>query len=152
MWKLLPLLLLASCAAQEPGERAGEAPSEGSRIVRTVDLPLTPVAGAQQPGAKAFQGRDIQGEVGPSGAWSIRTAVTHTRLRCATFETGIQLGRGDAACSSVRWLSNAQFGTRQTHCNSATLIHSGGGELPVTRDVLDQSNCVRVVTRCTGPC
>lgn len=154
IWRLFPVLLLASCAAPEPGERAGESPPEGSRIIRTVDLPLTPVpaAGARQPGAKAFQGRDIEGEVDASGAWSIRAAVTHTRLRCATYETGIQLGQGDAACSSVRWLSNVEFGTRQTHCNSATLIHAGGGELPVTRDVLDQSNCVRVVTRCTGPC
>jgi hypothetical protein len=155
MWRLLPVLLLASCAAQEPNDRVGEAPSpDGSRIVATLDLPLTPItsAGAGQPATRAFQGRDVQGEVSASGTWSIRAAVTHTRLRCATYETGIQLGQGNADCSNVRWLTEVQLGTRQTHCNSATRIHAGGGELPLAKDMFGLANCVRVVTRCTGPC
>ena len=155
MWRLLPFLLLVSCAAQAPIDRLGDAASPvGSRTVATLDLPLTPVttAGARQPATKAFQGRDVEGEVGASGAWSIRAAVTHTRLRCATYETGIQLGQGNADCSNVRWLTDLQLGTRQTHCNSATRIHAGGGELPLAKDRFDLSNCVRVVTRCTGPC
>ena len=40
----------------------------------------------------------------------------------------------------------------ETHCNSATLIHTGGGELGATKAMFEASNCVRVVTRCNGPC
>ena len=155
MWRLLPFLLLVSCAAQEPHDSVSEAQrSDGSRIVGTLDLPLSPApaSGVQQPATKEFQGRDARGRIGESGAWSIRTSVTHTRLRCATYETGIQLGQGNADCSNVRWLSTAQFGTEQTHCNSATLVHTGGGELPATNETFELYNCVRVVTRCTGAC
>jgi len=153
MWRLLPALLLVSCAAQEPNDNVAEARSpDGSRIVGTLDLPLTPTPGVRQPATKELQGRDARGQVSESGTWSIRTAVTHTRLRCATYETGIRLGQGNADCSSVRWLSPVQFGTRQTHCNSAALIHTGGGEIPMTKDTFDLSNCVRVVTRCNGAC
>lgn len=155
MWRLLPALLLASCATQQPDDNVVESRSaDSSRIVQTLDLPLTllQTPGTRQPAAKAFQRGDTRGQVSESGAWNIRTAVTHTRLRCATYETGIQLGQGNADCSDVRWLSAAQFGTRQTHCNSATLIHTGGGELGATKATFEASNCVRVVTRCNGPC
>lgn len=156
MWKLLPALLLVSCTTQEPNENASGAGvnPDSSRIVETLDLPLRPALtpGVGQPAARAFQGRDVQGQVDESGAWTIRKAVAHTRLRCATYETGIQLGRGDADCSDVQWLSTVQFGTRQTHCNSATLIHTGGGELAIPMGTFEASNCVRVLTRCNGNC
>jgi hypothetical protein len=158
MWRLLAALLLVSCAAQEPKEPndpAAEGRSPDSpRMVGTLDLPLTPApaAGVRTPAMKEFQGRDTRGQVNASGTWSIRTAVTHRRLQCANYETGIQLGQGNADCSNVRWLSTVQFGTRQTHCNSATLIHTGGGDLPVPMDAVAASNCVRVVTRCLGAC
>ena len=155
MWRLLPAVLLVPCAAQAPGNSVGGArSSDGSRIIGTIDLPLTPTSrpGAKQPAAKEFQGRDTQGHVDESDAWSIRKAVAHTRLRCATYETGIQLGQRNADCSEARWLSALQLGTRQTHCNGATLIHAGGGELRLTKDTFQASNCVRVVTRCSGAC
>jgi hypothetical protein len=155
MWRLLAALLLVSCAAQEPNDNAAEARSpDSSRIVGTLDLPLTPAPapGVRTSATKEFQGRDTRGQVNASGTWSIRTAVTHRRLRCANYETGIQLGQGNADCSSVRWLSTVQFGTSQTHCNSATLIHTGGGDLPVPKGTVGASNCVRVVTRCNGAC
>ena len=153
MWRLLPALLLVSCAAQEPDDSASEAWSADSpRIVGTLDLPLTLAPGVRQPSTKEFQRSDTEGRVSESGTWSIRAAVAHTRLRCATYETGIQLGQGNADCSDVRWLSTVQFGTRQTHCNSATLIHTGGGEIAAPKDVFEASNCVRVVTQCNGAC
>ena len=156
MWKLLPLLLLVSCAAPVPNDSVSKAPrSDGSRIVGTLDVPLlpAPTTGApRQPATKEFQAGETRGQVDDSGAWSIRTAVTHTRLRCATYETGIQLGRGNADCSNVRWMSPVQFGTRRTQCNAATLIHVGGGEFTITSDTFEASNCVRVVTQCSGPC
>lgn len=156
MWKLLPVLLLVSCAAQAPNDGVSNAPSQdGSRIiVGTLDLPLVPAPapGAQPPATKAFQAGDTRGQVDESGSWSIRTAVRHRRLRCATYETGIQLGRGNADCSTVRWAPPVQFGTRQMQCNSATVIHAGGGDLAITPDRFEASNCVRVVTQCEGPC
>lgn len=155
MWKLLPLLLLVSCAAQEPNDSVSQAPRpDSSRIVSTLDLPLlpAPATGAQQPATKDFQTGETRGRVDDSGAWNLRTSVTHRRLRCATYETGIQLGRGNADCSNVRWTSPVQFGTRRTQCNAATLIHAGGGELAITSDTFEASNCVRVVTQCSGPC
>jgi len=155
MWRLLPALLLLSCAVQQADDIGAEArSSDSSRVVGILDLRLTPAPTheAGQPATKEFQGRDTRGRVNESGTWNIRTAVTHTRLRCATYETGIQMGQGNADCTDVRWLSRVQLGTRQTHCNSATLIHAGGGELAVPKDVFDASDCVRVVTQCSGPC
>ena len=153
MWRLLPTLLLVSCAAQEPNDTASPKPSpDGWRLVGTRDLPLRPTPAARQPSTKEFEGRDTRGRINESGKWSMSTAVTHTRLRCATYEAGIQLGRGNADCSDVQWSSPVQFGTRQTQCNGATLIHTGGGEIPVTKDAFDASNCLRVVTRCNGAC
>lgn len=153
MWKLLPVLFLVSCAAQEPDDTVPEARgSESPRIVGTLDLPLSPNAGAQQPATKEFQRRDTRGWIRETGTWRISAAVAHTRLRCATYETGIQLGQGNADCSDVQWLTAVQFGSRQTHCNSAMLIHTGGGELAATKGTFDVSNCVRVVIRCNGAC
>jgi hypothetical protein len=155
MWRLLPLLLLASCAAQQPDERLGDGQSPDSgRIVGTRDLPLRSAmpSGAGQSAEKAFQQGSTRGRIAESGTWRISTDVAHTRLRCATYETGIRIGQGDADCAAVRWLTDVQFGTRQVQCNSATRIHSGGGDLGITRGTFDAANCVRVVTRCTGPC
>ena len=155
MWRLLTALLLVSCAAQEPNRSDPEARGpDGARTVGTLDLPLIAVSsqGTRQPGAKEFQARDTRGRINESGVWSISTPVTHTRLRCATYETGIQLGRGNADCSDVRLLPPVQFGTRQTQCNGATVIHTGGGELAEPLDTIEAFNCVRVVTRCSGAC
>ncbi len=154
MWRLLPLILLASCAVDEPRETASESRPAGYRIVNIVDVPLNPNprSGADNGPTKGFQLRDTRGWIRESGAWNIRTAVTHRRLRCATYETGIQLGAGTGACADVRWLTNVDFGTRQTQCNSATVVHAGGGELAAMPDVFGASTCVRVVTRCEGAC
>jgi hypothetical protein len=152
---LLPILLLVSCATRAPDDSVSTVPSsDGSRIVGTLVLPLIPASSPddRRPPTKAFQAGDTRGWVNESGGWSIRTAVTHRRLRCATYETGIQLGQGNADCSNVRWVSSVQFGTRQTQCNNATMIHAGGGQLAISSDTFKMSNCVRVVTRCDGPC
>jgi hypothetical protein len=155
MWKLLPLLLLVSCAAQESDDSVTrETGSDGARISRTLDLPLTMVqtTGNRKSVTKGFQQKDIRGWVRETGAWNISNAVAHTRLRCATYETGIQVGVGNPECSDVRWLTPVQFGTRQTQCNSATTIHSGGGQLDAGEGAFQESTCVRVVTRCDGAC
>ena len=155
MWRLLPALLLVSCATQGPNDSTTEGQSpDGSRIVRTLDVPLNavPADGAGQPVTREFQGRDVSGRIDESGTWTIRTKVVHSRLRCATYETGIQLGRGNAGCADAEWSGPVQFGTRQTQCNSAAVIHTGGDELALPQDAIEGSNCVRVLTRCTGAC
>ena len=154
MWRLLPLILLASCTADEPRDTTTEGRSTGYRIVNIVDVPLNPASrpGGEQVPTRKFQRGDTRGWIRETGAWNIRAAVTHPRLRCATYETGIQLGAGNRACSDVGWLSNVEFGTRQTQCNNATAIHAGGGELAAMRNIFATSTCVRVVTRCEGAC
>ena len=62
------------------------------------------------------------------------------------------LGLGNPGCSNVRWLTNVEPGTRRVHCNSATLIHQGGGQSAVVRGAFSASSCARVVVRCEGPC
>jgi len=155
MWRLLPIVLLASCAANEALDSAAEGQRPDSpRVVNQVDLPLAPSSNkaAEQATAKRFRLRDTRGSIQESGAWRIAVPVSHARLRCATYETGIQLGEGDPACSEVRWLTDLEVGTRQTQCNAATVIHSGGGESAAIKDSVAAANCVRVVTRCDGPC
>ena len=155
MWRLLPFLLLTACALDEHDPTlTQETGQDGYRVVAVLDLPLTLSSDPDpdKPVTKEFGRRDTRGWIRVTGAWNISTAVTHTRLRCATYETGIQIGEGDPGCSEVRWLGEVQFGTRQTHCNSATLIHSGGGTLAGTNGVFETASCVRVVTRCDGAC
>jgi hypothetical protein len=87
-----------------------------------------------------------------SGSWNISAEVRHDRLRCATYETGIRLGQGDASCKEIEWLTDVQYGTRMTQCNGATLIHSGGTRLSLPPSSIGTANCVGVVVRCTGAC
>ena len=151
MWKLLPILLLVSCAVNEQKETAtsGQAP-DSFRIVRILEVPLEPSSG--QDSGRAFQHRESSGRIEKDGAWTITGPVTHNRIRCATYETGTQFGRGNPACSHVEWLTGIEYGTRQTHCNSATLIHRGGGKFTDVEGVFGTLSCARVITRCSGAC
>ena len=115
------------------------------------DRPLGP-AGTDQKAGRTFQGTETQGSIGEAGAWNLSTGVTHNRQRCATYETGIQLGKGNPACTKVEWLTEADFGSSRRHCNSAVMIHKGSGKLTGSNDVYQTSTCVRVVTKCTGAC
>lgn len=155
MWRLLPALLLMSCAAQRPNDTIGDQEgANGPRIIHSLDLPLRTSATPGDDGSlrKEFQSGETRGTVSRAGAFSLRTVVAHKRLRCATYETGIQLGDGTADCSSARWLVPVQFATNQTHCNGATRVHAGGGQLPTTDDSFEIFNCVRFVIRCSGAC
>jgi len=105
-----------------------------------------------QPSRRVFQARSVQGSLDETGGWAVTTEVTHTRVRCGTYETGIQIGRGDAACTRVDWLSDPDFRTRRTQCNSATLIHSGRGTVNLPESVVQGANCARVLVRCSGAC
>ena len=147
MWKLLPICLLVSCAVndQQPGQ---------SRVVRQVELPVELSAQTidEQPSKKTFQRQGMQGWLDETGAWHFSGEVHHGRLRCATYETGIQLGRGNPACSAVDWLTGIEYATRLRHCNSATRIHAGGGKFSDTANRFEEVTCVRVVVRCEGTC
>ena len=94
----------------------------------------------------------MQGWLDETGAWHIGTEVHHGRLRCGTYETGIQLGRGKPACSEVEWLTDVEYATRLRHCNSATRLHAGGGVFSDAENRLEEVTCVRIVVRCEGTC
>jgi hypothetical protein len=155
MWKLLPIILLASCAATDHNEAVSDKNGTGTyRIVNTLDVPLklSSKPDTEKAVSKEFSQGETRGRIQQTGAWNISSAVVHTRLRCGTYETGIQLGKGNQACTDVEWLTDIDYGTRRTHCNSAALVHTGGGESAKMADLFETSTCVRVVTRCEGAC
>ena len=155
MWKLLPVCLLVSCAAGDPRPPAGGGDrSDGARIVRQVELTVASSAAAVpgQASRKTFQKQGVQGWLDETGAWHIEGEVDHGRLRCGTYQMGIQFGRGNPACSAAEWLTGVEYATRLRHCNSATRLHTGGGRFPQAGNRFEEVNCVRVLVRCEGVC
>jgi hypothetical protein len=156
MWKLLPFcLLLVSCATNDQhSSAADDAGSEQARIVRVLELPLRSdsQSGSGGPERRTFETQGIQGWVDANGSWSIQAEVRHGRLRCGSYETGIQVGRGNPACSGVEWLTDSQFVTRVRHCNGATRIHAGSGVFSSSSQRIGEATCVRVAVRCAGSC
>jgi len=154
MWKLLPVFLLVSCAANDRHLVSGENLPGQSRIVRQIDLPVesSPQIIDGRYTKKNFQNSGMQGWLDDTGAWQIKGEVHHGRLRCGTYETGVRLGRGSPACSSVEWLTGIEYVTRLRHCNSATRMHAGGGESPSAVNRFKEVSCVRIVVRCEGTC
>ena len=152
MWRLLPVCLLVACAVNE--QQPGSAKQQQYRMVRQLELPLQASArgGNGQPETKTFQGRGMEGRVDAAGAWRIEGEVHHSRLRCASYEMGVQLGSGSPACSRVTWLTSIEYATRVRHCNSASRLHAGGGTFSEVVNRLDEITCVRVLVRCAGTC
>lgn len=155
MWKLLPVCLLVSCAAndQYQPDSVGHQ-SDPGRIVRQVELPVTsPAQNANaQPSRKTFQATGMQGWLDETGYWHIESEIHHGRLRCATYAAGLQFGKGNPACSDVEWLTGVDYATRLRHCNSATRLHAGGGMFAATTNRLEAVSCVRIVVHCEGVC
>lgn len=155
MQKLLLVCLLFSCAVNAEQQTAtGESHYNPVNVVRQIELPVESSAQTVngQPSKKTFQGQGMQGWLDNTGAWHIRGEVHHSRLRCGNYETGIQLGRGNPVCADVEWLTNVEYVTSLRHCNSATRLHTGGGEFSAAANPLDEVTCVRVVVRCEGTC
>jgi hypothetical protein len=155
MWKLLPVCLLVSCAVNDQQQPAGGGDQpEQFRIVRQVELPVESSAEIinGQSARKTFHRQGVQGWLDETGAWRIEGEVHHGRLRCATYETGIQLGRGNPACADVEWLTGVEYATRVRHCNSASRVHAGGGEFSDMANRFNEVSCVRVLVRCEGAC
>lgn len=160
MWRLLPLYLslglLTACAANDAKTSTddSDATPAPAGIVRTTDLPLgaSAVMVEGRTSNRIFQSSGISGWIDSAGVWQLRSEVPHSRLRCATYEVGMQLGSGDPGCSRVRWLTNVEYVTRETQCNSATRIHSGRGSLSNADQQLEAASCVRIVVHCEGAC
>lgn len=142
---LLSLFTLPAYAQDEQGYTGA---------VRKIDLPLVAETrfNKKQDLKKSFQDRDVEGWLNADGNWYIKGIVTHQRLRCATYQLGVQLGKGNPACLNVEWITDVQYGTMKKHCNSAPREHVGGGEMVELRNILKDATCVKVVTRCTGVC
>ena len=152
---LVVCCLLASCAANDQQQAAsGENQPAQGRVIRQIDMPL--VSSAQtisgQPSRSTFQKQGIQGWLDETGAWHISGEVDHSRLRCATYEMGLQLGRGNPGCSNVEWLTDVEYATRLRHCNSAKRLHVGDGRFSGMANRLEEVSCVRVAVRCEGTC
>lgn len=130
------------------------ADSDSSEILNYVDLRLTERTRYNEntPVVKVFKDFNFSGGFSSDGDWKIKGSVSHSRLRCGTYQLGVQLGQGNPACLNVKWLTDISYGTRKTHCNSATLMHDGGGELAFLKSGLESATCVKIVTRCTGVC
>jgi len=99
---------------------------------------------------KKFDDGNFSGWLSTDASWQIKGRVGHNRLLCATYELGVQLGKGAPACLNVKWIPGVYFGTRKNQCNSSTVLHTGGGEVPEFKTQLHQATCVRVVTNCFG--
>jgi hypothetical protein len=155
MWKLLPVCLLVSCAVNDQQQPAGSGKQSGqASIVRQVELPVESSAEINngQSAKKTFHRQGVQGWLDETGAWRIEGEVHHGRLRCASYEMGIQLGRGNPACADVEWLTGVEYATRVRQCNSASRLHAGGGEFSNMATRFDEVSCVRVLVRCEGAC
>lgn len=155
MWKLLPVLLLVSCATNDRQPPVGgDNQAAQGRIVLQDDLRITPSEQAEpdQPARITFRRQGMSGWLDQTGEWHIRREVRHNSLRCGTYETGIQIGRGSPACAGVEWLTDVSYVTRLRHCNSATRLHEGGGRFTRPGNALEGVSCVRVVVRCEGTC
>ncbi len=161
MWKLPPVCLLlacclpVACAVNDQQQAASDEnqPAQG-RVVRQFELPL--VSSAQtisgQASRSTFQIQGTQGWLDATAAWHISGEVHHGRLRCATYETGLQLGRGNPGCSNVEWLTDVEYVTRMRHCNNVTRLHVGDGRFSDMASRLEEVSCVRVAVRCEGAC
>jgi hypothetical protein len=147
---IIGLLAIGGCATDEAALSEGS--QDAPRIIQETRLPLrTERAGAQAAERRwTFTGPSIQGSVDGSGAWSLRAEIDHPRLRCATYEAGVRVGRGDASCDNVEWLTAPQFGPERLQCNQATTVHAGNGRFDLPQSALGGINCVGVVVRCRG--
>jgi hypothetical protein len=146
MYRALSVVALTLVVGCTSGVSNRPDTSQGApRIVKQTDLPL--VAGGETSDAKgrtrSFRERSTRGWINASGDWSLTTEVSHTRLRCGTYQAGIQIGRGNASCTDVQWLTNTEL---------ATVIHSSSGRFQLAPVAIRSANCVRVVVRCTGAC
>ena len=55
--------------------------------------------------------------------------VQHPRLKCATYQVAIRIGKGEKACTNVVWLTKYQNGTYKKQFNRAPALHNGGGTM-----------------------
>lgn len=150
MKKISLLILVSAVAFSVSAEEESGYPGAVSKI----DLPLVADTQFSQKHSlkKSFQDREVEGWLSEDTNWYIKGTVEHQRLRCATYRLGVQLGKGKPACLNVQWLTNVYYGTLRKQCNSAPVVHVGGGEMPELANLLTQATCVRVVTSCSGHC
>ena len=128
------LLAVGGCASDQAARTDGS--EDAPRIIQETRLPLN----------------TEQGSLDGSGNWSLRAEIEHPRLRCATYEAGIRVGRGDSSCDNVEWLTAPQFGPERRQCNQATVVHTGSGSFALPQAEVGSINCVGVVLRCSGAC
>jgi hypothetical protein len=144
------LLAIGGCATDEAA--LSEGAQDAPRIVQDTTVPLRAARTGPSPAQRqwTFAAPSIGGSLDGSGAWSLRAEIDHPRLRCATYEAGIRVGRGNSSCDAVEWLTAPQFGPERLQCNQATAVHAGNGRLDLPQGAIGSINCVGVVVRCRG--
>jgi len=142
------VLLLAGCAPA--AQRSSEKPAATPQDIRQADRPLMPATDGSAAGI--FDVGFARGALDSDGDWRVRGEITHSRLRCGRYQLGVRFGAGDASCANVDWRTELLTSPERRQCNSATLVHTGGGTLDLSTDTIASLNCARVVVRCTGAC
>lgn len=114
-----------------------------------------------------FKYGDFRGWLREDGFWEVEGLVSHNRLLCSTYQLGLRFGQGAPACVNVDWLSEPEYVSSHKQCNSATMMHKGGGrldigfidsdsgqtddEIPAKMDI-EKITCAQIHIKCTGRC
>ena len=135
------LIALSGAKAEEEKIRATTAPAKKPGFV----LPT-------EKKSLEFEFGDIKAVIKEDGFAAVEGPIKHNRLRCATYQIGLQLGQGEYACTNVKWLTEPVYITLKKHCNSALLPHQGNKNIPGFQKVFPDVTCAKRLIRCTGVC
>ena len=84
------------------------------------------------------------------GDWNIKGGVKHNRVLCVTYQLGIRFGKGVNGCINPVWITDYEYGTNMKHCNSAELVHIGGGYFSELENKISEVTCAQVDVKCFG--
>lgn len=110
------------------------------------------------PGEKAIinfefdQDNEMTGWLRENGQWHIEGWIKHNHLRCGKYRLGMRFGKGELACSNIKWLSETKYIPARTQCNQTKLHHSGLAESVDIVSKFDEVTCAQLVIHCTGIC
>lgn len=135
-------------------------PAASADKVQRYSVAVKPAPETGGTGKLEFTYGDIRGWLREDGFWEVEGLVPHNRFLCSTYELGLRFGQGAPACVNVEWLSEPEYVSSHKQCNSATMMHKGGGqlatdipdpadELPAKIDI-EKITCAQVHIRCTG--
>lgn len=126
--------------------------AEEVRKLATEARRTSDIGAVQAPARLDFFYGDVRAWLLQDGNWHIEGRVSHYGALCARYELGIQFGVGSPGCSNVKWIGAPVYVTMRTHCNNASLSHTGGDIDYSAAEAFDQINCAQRLIRCSGTC